>query len=981
MNILKNCTFVIILLWAVVALSGFFGDAFAQVSDENLLKSFQWRNIGPANMGGRVVDFEAVDNDFKRVFLAAASGGVWKSTNAGTTWEPIFDNYPSASIGDIAIFQPNPDIIWVGTGEANNRNSVAWGDGIYKSTDGGETFTYVGLKETHQIARVVTHPDDPNIVYVAAIGHLWGYSGDRGLFKTTDGGNTWTKLTNGLPDDGKTGCTELVMDPNNSDILYTAFYQRLRRPWTFHSGGPNGGIFKSINGGISWTKLTSGLPEGDTGRIGLAIYRSNPNILMAIVEAQRSNDLSVPGSGIYRSEDGGNSWKYVNTYNNRPFYYSQIRINPLDDQRVYVLTTSFQVSEDGGNNFSRGGPGIEGDFHAMWLDPNDTDRYYIGNDKGAHFTHDHGRNFIFFDTFAIAQYYAIGVDMRDPYYVYGGLQDNGTWAGPSFSRDARGILNDSNWKLHWGDGMYVQIDPTDWRTVYTEAENGSFRLYDAETYRSTSRRPSAQNISNYDQVIQIPEPEQRGGQRARSPFRFNWTSPLVMSSHNPKTLYLGGNYLFKTVDGGVHWEIISPDLSTNNPEKFTRELPTGVMGEDGGAETHCAITTFSESPITPGLLWVGTDDGNVHVTRNGGKTWTDIRGNIPGVPANIWVTRVEASHFEEAAAYVTFDGHRSDIFQPFIFKTTDYGQSWTNITNNMPDGQAVYVIKEDLKNPNLLFVGTEFGCFVSLNGGNNWSRFMNNMPTVSIHDLVIHPRDNDLVAGTHGRSIWIADDITPLQQLTEEALASDGHLFENRAATLWENVNRGGQRGHHFFGGENPPSVERTSDSERAGFRNYAFVSYYLKSTPRGEATLEISDLSGNNKYTAVLSGEPGINRYRWDLRFDPPPITEQQSQQIVQEAQQRIQTAQNEQQRQQLQQALTRFQQAQTDRDRRQAMQALTGGGRRGGGFGGGGFGGGGATAGPGIYLLKMAVNGNIYTGMLRIRQDPILEERNYIK
>ncbi|MDQ7054737.1 MAG: hypothetical protein Q9P14_18285 [candidate division KSB1 bacterium] len=647
----------------------------AQPSVNALLREMKWRNIGPGNFAGRIVDVEALESDHTHVIVASASGGVWKSTNAGITWQPIFDHYGSASIGDIALFQKNPDIIWVGTGEANNRNSVAWGDGIYKSTDGGKTFQNMGLRDTYQIARIVLHPDDPNIVYVAAIGYLWGYIGDRGLFKTTDGGKTWTKLTNGLPNDGKTGAIDLVMDPTDPNTLYVAFYQRLRRPYRFDSGGPNGGIFKTTDGGNTWRKLTNGLPEGPTGRIGLAIYRQNPKILMAIIEhgfQPREDDpdyydMSKLGTGIYRSEDGGETWTYVNRYNNRPFYYSQIRINPLDDQRVYVLTTTFRYSFDGGRTLHVGGLEFEGglDFHAMWLDPTNKDRYYLGKDKGLTLTHDHGRTFVLFDNMPVGQFYAIGVDMRDPYYVYGGTQDNGTWGGPSFSKDVRGILNDSWWKLHWGDGMFIQIDPTDWRKGYTEAENGSFRRYNIATREVEFTRPSPKNIINYRDYV--TEKDTVSGNRLPPKFRFNWRAPLVMSKHNPKVLYLGGNYLFKSVDEGYHWRIISPDLSTNDPEK-TRRDTGGLTRDVTGAETHCSITAFSESPRNPAVLWVGTDDGNVQLTRNGGVTWKNVRKRIRGVPEGLWVSHVEASHFDEGTCYVTFDGHRSADLRPGFSK-------------------------------------------------------------------------------------------------------------------------------------------------------------------------------------------------------------------------------------------------------------------------------------------------------------------------
>jgi photosystem II stability/assembly factor-like uncharacterized protein len=834
----------------------------AQVADSTILAAFRWRNIGPVNMGGRVVDIEAVDRDFRRVYLASASGGVFRSDNAGTTWAPIFDHAPSLSIGDIAVFQPNPDIVWVGTGEANNRNSVSWGDGIWKSEDGGQTFANMGLASTHQIARVVTHPTDPQTVWVAAIGHLWGYSGDRGLFKTTDGGRSWSKLTAGLPNDGKHGATDLVIDPSNPEILYVAFYHRLRRPWTFHSGGPEGGIFKTTDGGRTWRKLTRGLPPGETGRIGLAIARSNPRIVMAIVEARQTNDLRQPGSGIYRTEDAGETWRYINTYNNRPFYYSNIRINPVNDQRVYVLTTRFMVSDDGGRTLRNGSEDeeIHGDFHAMWLDPTQADRYYIGMDKGSALTHDHGRAFLLYDNFSISQYYRIGVDMRDPYWVYGGHQDNGTWGGPSFSRDARGILNDDNWKLHWGDGMDVQIDPTDWRRIYSTAENGRFRRYDALTYSDEQSAPHAGNVTNWRELISTDT--------SRSALRFNWSAPLVMSPHDPRVLYLGGNHIFRTSDGGETWTALSPDLSTRDPEKIVIGRSGGLTLDNSGAEHHGTVTTISESPIAAGVIWAGTDDGNIQLSRDGGRTWSNVRSSVRDVPAGTWVGRIEASHFATGTAYVTFEGHRQDVFTPWIFRTTDFGATWISLTTGIPDGQVVHLVREDLRNPDLLFAGTEFGMYASLDGGRRWHRFSGSMPNVNIQDLVIHPREMDLVAGTHGRGIWIADDLTPLQQLTPAVRARVGHLFEQRPATLWENRSRGGQRGHFWYGGENPRTFQSAGSLPRVRHRNAAIISYWLGAGATG-ATLEIAESGGTRRRTVTLPAGAGIGRYEWDLRFD----------------------------------------------------------------------------------------------------------------
>ncbi|MGB2844370.1 MAG: hypothetical protein WBC02_05915 [Candidatus Aminicenantaceae bacterium] len=985
---------VLLMLCLVFGVTSLF---FSQSSEESLIKDLKWRNVGPANMIGRISDFEALDKDFTQVLCASASGGVWKSVNAGTTWEPIFDKYGSASIGDVAFFQKDPNIIWVGTGEECCRNSIAWGDGIYKSIDGGKTFTRMGLETTHTIGRVITHPTDAKIVYVAATGHTWGYSGDRGLFMTKDGGKTWNKLTNGLPDDGKTGAIDLVMHPTNPNVLYVSFWQRLRQPWRFDSGGPNGGIFKTVDGGKTWKKLTKGLPSGDLGRIGLAIFRGNPEVLMAVVEhsfqpqrtiregqEQKPNpdykDMKKLGTGIYRSENGGKSWKYMNRTNVRPFYYSHIYISPFDDKLVYYLATSMQYSEDGGKTFKTI-RGLHPDFHAMWIDPTNKNRFYVGQDGGASLTHDHGESWIFFDNLCLAQFYAVSADLRDPYYVYGGLQDNGTWAGPSMSREGA-ILTDFWFNIGGGDGFYTQNDPTDWRIVYGESQGGSIMRVNVETRETTRIRPSQQNTYNWKD--HLPKTSKKEGEaqaqqasrqqaqpsmfgRRRSPFRFNWSSPILLSPHNPHTVYFGGDHLFKSVDRGDHWQIISPDLTTNDPEKHSK--PTGgITLDQTGAETHCTITTISESPITPGIIWVGTDDSNVQLTRDGGSTWTNVRENVPDVPEGIWVSRVEASHFADGTCYLTFDGHRSDLFKPYVFKTTDYGKTWINISGNLPDGGPVYVIREDLKNKNLLFVGTEFAVFFSRDGGKNWNNLSLNMPTVAFHDLLIHPRDNDLIAGTHGRGIWILDDISPLQQATDEVMSSEMFLFENdRPGTQWLSLRRGGYgRGNLFFQGENPPDG--------------ATINFYLKDKPSGPVSIEITDVTGELKTTFSLKNpEAGVNRLMWDMQFDPTP--EQLKQRLTQMQQMMDRILQRpeveEEQKEAVKKALEQLkQEGLTYREamaiQRKAFESI--------GFGGFmrryGRGMGAAIAEPGTYAVKITVNGKTYTGKVFVRKDPMLEK-----
>ena len=503
------------------------------------------------------------------------------------------------------------------------------------------------------------------------------------------------------------------------------------------------------------------------------------------------------------------------------------------------------------------------DYHALWSDPNNKDRYYIGNDGGAALTHDHGKNYLFFDNLPLSQFYAIGADMRDPYNVYGGLQDNGSWGGPSMSRDSAGILTDHWFRIGGEDGFYTEVDPTDWRTVYAESQQGNISRVNVETRRGTSIRPRKQNIVNYEDYVtkEILELQEKAGWGKDNPFRFNWSCPIVISPHNPSTVFFGGNFLFKTLNRGDSWEIISPDLTTQDSVKIDRKTG-GLTPDVTGAENHCSIVTVSESPLKPGIIWVGTDDGNVQLTKDGGKLWTNVRANFKGVPGGIWVSRVEASHYDEGTCYVTFDGHRSDNFMPWVFKTTDFGLTWTSISSNLPQGQVAYVIREDHKNKDLLFLGTEFGLFVSTNGGKIWDRFMNNLPTVAVHDLKIHPLYNDLIAGTHGRGIWICDDITSLQKMNKEIKASSSYLFDHRVATQWRNISRGGSRGQFLFSGENPPRGANISYSLVTDIKN---------------AKLTISDWEGKLEKEIELKDQSGLNKYLWNFSFDPPELNEEE--------------------------------------------------------------------------------------------------------
>ncbi len=860
--------------------------SFSQPFADNWLsQSLPWRNIGPANMMGRIAMIDALNTNYRHVIIGTASGGVYKSTNGGITWDVIFDKYGACSIGSVALFQSNPDIIWVGTGESANRNSSGWGNGLFKSSDGGKTFQYMGFEDSHHIAGIATHPTDPNIAYVASVGHLWGYNGERGLYKTTDGGKTWAKLTNGLPDDGKTGCTDIKMHPTKPNILYAGFYERLREPYYYKSGGDNGGIFQSTNGGKSWTKLTNGLPKGATGMIDISIHHKNPNIIVAAVEAdekipghdEEGYHKNNPGTGVYRTDDGGKTWRWLYKHAVRPFYHGQIEIDPIDPNNIYIVSRGFEISNDGGKTFKpRRWRTDGGDDHDMWIAPYDNNIMYLATDQGLRLSVDGGKTILSHNNMAIGQYYAINTDMRDPYWVIGGLQDNGLWMGPSNSREYRGILNEHNTWVGEGDGFYCAIDPIDNRTIYLVNHVGFATRLDFYTREYQYITPNPETIINYKDFVDPNYPETPirytidpgehwffGGREERPKlppqFRFNWNSPLVLSPSNSHTLYFGGNHLFKSVDRGNTWRIISPDLTSNDPKRRNPTNSGYLTRSVTGGENHYTIVTIAESPLDPSVIWVGTDDGHVQITQNGGISWTDVKPNILGVPANAWVSRVEPSHHEPGTCYVTFDNHRYDDYKPYVFKTTDFGKTWTDISNNLPDGWSLYVVREDIINPNLLFVGSENAVHVSVNGGNNWEPLMNNLPTVAIYDMMIHPRDGDLIAGTHGRSIWILDDITPLQQMTPDIQQKDIHLFHNRTATKWLEINTGRKQPSFEFRGYNP--------------RNGAYINFYVKNAAaKDTALVTVESFTDAHKITFKTPVNKGINRAYWNFMF---PVTE----------------------------------------------------------------------------------------------------------
>ncbi|MCP2606563.1 hypothetical protein NLC27_03300, partial [Candidatus Aminicenantes bacterium AC-708-I09] len=788
--------------------------------------------IGPANMGGRIDDFAVIEDKPYIFYVATASGGVWKTINNGITWEPVFDEQPVSSIGAIAVAPSDPNIVWVGTGEANNRQSSSWGNGVYKSTDGGKTWKHMGLTETHHIGRIVIHPKNPNIVYVAGAGHLWGPNKERGLFKTTDGGKTWEKV---LYINEDTGCIDVAIDPESPDTLYAAMYQRRRTPFGFNGGGPYSGLYKTTDGGKTWIKLTNGLPKGDTGRIGIAIYRKNPDIVYAIIENK--------DGGVFRSEDRGLTWKKMSSTNPRPMYYSQIRIDPNNDLRIWVLGARMYYSEDGGKTFRTDWvTRIHGDHHALWINPKNSNHMILGSDGGIHISYDGGKTWDFINNIPLGQFYEVGYDMRKPYYVYGGLQDNGTWAGPSSTKYAVGITNEDWYKVGGGDGFYAQVDPIDHNIVYIESQNGNLMRFNLKTGQRRAIRP-------------IPKKE---GEE----YRFNWNSPLLISPHDSKTIYYGGNKLFISHDRGETWEeTIDLTKQIDRDKLKIMGVPLSdenILSKNDGISSYGNITTISESPIRKGLIWVGTDDGNLQVSLDGGKTWENVVNRIKGVPEYTPVTRVIASRFREGRAYVTFDGHTRDDFTPYVFVTEDYGKTWKSLRSNLPDGVTINVIREHHRNPNLLFIGTEFGAYFTIDRGKKWVKFKN-LPTVPVDDIAIHPRENDLIFGTHGRSVWILDDITPLEQLTQAVLDSDFYLFDIRPTTIFSYISHKGNLGHKFFTAPNPPFG--------------AIINYYLKEKLKEKVKIIIFDSKG--KKIRELSGpsKQGINRINWDLRYESPKV------------------------------------------------------------------------------------------------------------
>ncbi|MGH9773917.1 MAG: WD40/YVTN/BNR-like repeat-containing protein [Candidatus Acidiferrales bacterium] len=794
--------------------------------DSEALAGLPARAIGPAVMSGRIAAIAGVPGDRTTLYVGSAGGGVWKSMDGGYTFKPIFDKY-TQSIGAVAVDPSHTETVWVGTGESWVRNSVSVGTGVYKSTDAGENWQLVGLADTEHISRIAIHPKDSGTVLVCALGHLWNSNAERGVFRTTDGGKTW-KQTLFVNED--TGCADIAQDPQDPRIVYAGMWQVRRYPWTFNSGGPGGGLYKSSDGGDTWKRITAGLPSGDLGRIGISIATSRPNVVYAVIEAKQT--------AVYRSEDLGENWKEMNSsssVNARPFYFATVSADPKNFHRVYKPGYGLAVSDDDGKTFSGLGGGFHGDCHALWINPADPEQLFLGTDGGVYNSNDRGAHWRFIGSLPVGQFYHVSADMARPYNVYGGLQDNGTWTGPS--QHAGGIAARHWQNIGFGDGFWAFPDPTDSDYAYVEWQGGKILRTRKSTGESKQIAPYARQ----------GEPD----------LRFNWNAPIQTSESHPGTIYLGAEYLYRSRNRGESWERISPDLTTNDPAKEKQEQSGGLTVDNSDAERHCTIYAISESPKNPEVIWAGTDDGNLQITRDGGKNWSNVVKNVPGLPANTWVSYVDASHFEEGTAYATFDGHASGDMKTYAYRTRDYGKTWQPLVTADVSGYA-HVIREDRVKANLLFLGTEFGLFVSIDSGANWAKFTGGLPPVAIRDIAIHPRDNDLLLATHGRGIWIVDDITPIRSLTADVLASDVVFLPSRPSEIRIASIEQRSDGDTDFVGHSPGDA--------------AWVNYYLKKRHVfGDLRLEIYDAGGKLIYSAPGGQRRGLNRFEWPTRAKAP--------------------------------------------------------------------------------------------------------------
>ena len=815
--------------------------AFAQAPvrfDAATISGLAARNIGSATMAGRIAAVDAIEQDGRiTVFAGAASGGVWKSVNGGTTFKPVFDRESVQSIGAVAIDKANPKTVWVGTGEAWMRNSVSVGDGIYKSTDGGDNWNKVGLGDSEHIAKIIIHPKDGNTVWACAAGHLWNDSDERGVYKTTDGGKTWKKVLAGA--NGSTGCALLASSPQEPNTLFASMWDFRRQGWTFRSGGPGSGLFKSTDGGDHWTELTSannkGMPEKPYGRIAVAVAPGKPNVVYANIESKKS--------ALFRSDDGGSTWNKLDASQYmtwRSFYFGNLIVDPKDENKLFKPDLILLLSSNGGKSFSRASGGAHGDFHDVWINPNNPQIIFAGDDGGLWYSVDGGSRWNREFNLPVSQFYHVSVDNSDPYHVYGGLQDNSSWVGDS---SYPGGVTNSRWEnMFGGDGFWMFEDPSDANYLYAEAQGGEIGRVNRVTHET---RPIK------------PQPEY-----GEKKLRFNWNAPIHMSPNEKGTIYIGAQYLFRSRDHGGSWQRISPDLTTDDPEKQKQEESGGVTVDNSSAEMHTSIYSISESPKNGQTIWVGTDDGNLQVTRDGGKSWTNVVGNVPGLPKFSWVSTVEASRFDEATAYATFDRHTFGDMKSYAYKTTDSGKTWTalNTEDSGVHGYA-HVIKEDSVNPKLLFLGTELGLYVSVDGGQRWAQYRgSDFPATAVRDIALQARDSDLVLATHGRGIWIIDDITPWRTLGSETMAKEAALVPGRPAIQYFNASSGWAEGDGTF-----VAPERPGD---------ALITYYQRGRHIfGDLKIDILDQDGKVVDSVAGSKHRGLNQARWSMVLPPPQV------------------------------------------------------------------------------------------------------------
>lgn len=819
--------FLLIILLVMVSLPGYTTDARIDASALGGLKA---RMIGPAVMSGRITAIDCVSKDPRTIYVGTACGGVWKSFNGGTTFKQIFKEY-TMSIGCLTIDQENPETVWVGTGECNVRNSVSVGTGLYLSKDGGKEWKLMGFKDSERISKILVDPKDSKTIYVAVMGHLWNTHTERGVYKTTNEGKTWKQI---LYVDENTGCADLEMDPQETGVLYAAMWQFRRKPYFFTSGGKGSGLYKSIDKGKTWRKLTKGLPKENLGRIAVAVAPSRPGTLYATLEAKEN--------ALYRSNEMGENWEKVNDtlwVKMRPFYFSNLIVDPNDHKQLYIAGLLLGISEDGGKTVMPRG-NIHPDIHAMWVNPDNSNHMIVGTDGGVYISFDKANTFTIAASLPLSQFYHISYDMKQPYRVYGGLQDNGSWYGPSKSFSGFGIQNREWQNVGIGDGFYVIRHPRDPDIIYHQWQGGRLTRYNERTHEVKDIQPLPTKKG---------EPE----------YRFNWNAGFALSPTDPETIYMGAQFLFKSTNRGDTWEKISPDLTSNDPDKQQQAKSGGLTIDNTTAENHCTIFYISPSLLAKNLVWVGTDDGILQVTRDGGKFWENVVKNIPGLPKHTWCSSVEASHHQVGTAYVTFDGHRTGDMKPYIYKTQDWGKTWKSLSDKAIEGYC-HIIREDLVNPDLLFLGTEFGLFVTINGGQQWIHLKEALPKVSVRDMAIHPREHDLIIATHGLGIQIIDDITPLRALTAEILNIPVYILPSRPSIVKTPAMLQSFPGDSEFSGTNPP----------AG----AVITYYMKKRHIfGDLKMEVLDSSGKLIQTLPTSKRRGINRIYWGMRSKPPKV------------------------------------------------------------------------------------------------------------